>query len=522
MTTRARHPNRLVRTVASGLVLALTAAQMVAAPPVAGGSAARPGDDSAFVDLAPLPPAAPTQVVVFDRASRTTTLVSHGPGAAEGIGSSSRPSISGDGGLVAFESAAALVASDVNRRRDVYVWERAADVAQPISLARDGSPANGDSRDPSLAADGSVIAFTSTATNLTGPVGLDGRTNHVFAWQRSTGDASLVSVAGARAGSGASSGPAVSSDGRVVAFESAAADLIEGDTNDVRDVFLRDLTRQATIRASVRGDGRQVGVESRRPSVAGNGGTVVFDSTAASLVPRDTNAARDVFLRDLPAVVQVGPDPVDFGVVPLGTPGSKSVSVVSVGWTPVTMAASTVSGPSAVDFVVSGDGCTGQTLAYGLSCTILVLHVPSTSGPKSASLSITDSAVDSPQVIELVGGVPAPSVRLDPALGPPGVVTVLTGTAFPPGSLVTVSWDVGISQKLDPVVVNADGTFSVGVLVYHHDRLGPRTLIVTPRPGGPTFPANSAAFLVVPGPNQPTGPNALTFLSTELELVNRR
>jgi hypothetical protein len=477
-------------------------------------------DVSAF---APIAPAGPTQVVVYDRVSRSTTVVSHGPASAQGNGSSSRPSISADGGFVAFESAAALVREDTNRKRDVYLWERAGDAVERISLARNGAPANGDSSDPSISGDASVIAFATTATNMTADRGLNGKVSQVFAWQRASGGVALVSSGtGGRPGSGGSGDASMSRDGRVVAFESDARDLVDRDTNGVRDIFLHDLTRQATIRASVRSNGGQVGADSRRASVSGDGGAVVFDSTATNLVPKDTNQVRDVFVRDLPAAVQVSPNPLDFGVVPLGTPASQNVTVVSVGWTPVAMTGSTISGANAADFVLSGDLCTGQVMAYGATCTVMLLHVPAATGPRTATLSISDSALGSPQLVALVGGVPAPQVRLDPAVGPPGVVTRLSGSNFPPGALVAISWDRGITQRLAPVAVNPDGTFTIDVLVFHHDRLGPRKLAVVAAPGGATFVENSVPFLVVPGPFQPTAADALTFLSPELQLVVRR
>ena len=247
--------------------------------------------------------------------SRTARMGTKAAGRAAG------PRFLQTGGSWPSVPAAGLLAADTNRKRDVYVLERAVDGIQRISLARDGSPANGDSRDPSISGDGSVIAFASTATTMTRDRGLDGTTSQVFAWQRASGSVSLVSIGADGRGSGGSSGASTSRDGRVVAFESNAADLVDGDSKRVRDVFLRDLTRQATIRASVRSNGRQVDVESRRPSISGDGGAVVFDSTAPSLVPNDTNCVRDVFVRDLPPAVQVTPTPLDFGVGQLGHAG---------------------------------------------------------------------------------------------------------------------------------------------------------------------------------------------------------
>ena len=468
--------------------------------------------------LAPIPPTGPTQVVVFDRRSRITTVVSHDQAGQPGGVSSSRPSVSGDGSLITFESDAGLIPEDTNRAADVYLWTRAIDLVEMISRSAQGGRANGESRDPSISGDGGVIAFTSLARNMTDDTGLDGSTRQVFAWQRSAGGIALVSAGADGPGSGASTGPSVSLDGRVVAFESTAPDLVANDTNKVRDVFLRDLVRGATIRASVTSTGAQVGPESRRPSLSGDGGAVAFDSTAPGLAPNDTNKARDVFVRDLPPAVLVSPNPLDFGVVPLGTPSSGSVTVVSVGWTPVAMLPSTLSGANAADFVVADDACAGQVLGYESSCSIAVLYIPQTTGPRTATLQVADTALDSPQLVTLIGGVPAAEARLDPPVGPAGIVTVLSGTGFPPGALVTFRWDHGITQPVSPVVVNPDGTFAVGILVFHNDIGGPRQLLAVAAPGGPTFPDQAVPFLVVPGPLQPPGTGAVTFLSPDIGL----
>jgi len=505
------------------LVLGLASALAMTTSGVGLAATMTPGPFGRPAAFAPIPPAAPTQVVVFDRQSRTTTLVSHDNGASKVIPSSSRPSISADGSLVAFESDGVLAPGDGNGKPDIYLWDRASDTAQRLSIGLGGAQPNGASHAPSISADGGVIAFASTATNLTANPGFDGKTGQVFAWQRSTGAFVLVSVAdGGRAGGGSSSRPSASADGRVVGFQSAAANLVSGDSNGVGDVFLRDLTRGATIRASVATNGAQVGAESGRPSVSGDGGAVVFDSNSGALVPQDSNKVRDVFLRDLPPAVAVTPNPVDFGVVPLGTPASQFVTVLSIGWTPVVLQLSTISGTNATDFVVADDACAGLVVAYGASCSIAILDVPAAAGPRTATLSIPDTALDAPQVVRLIGGVPGAEVDLQPEVGPPGIVTIVRGSNFPPGALVAVRWDRGITQPLAPVVVGPDGTFTLGVLVFHHDRIGPRQLLVTAAPGGPTFADETAPFLVVPAPLQPPGSSALTFLNPELRVIVTR
>jgi hypothetical protein len=195
------------------------------------------------------------------------------------------------------------------------------------------------------------------------------------------------------------------------------------------------------------------------------------------------------------------------------------VTVLSVGWTPANIVSSLISGTNATDFVIADDACSTQTLALGSTCAIAVLDVPAAAGLRTATLEITDSALDSPQLVSLRGGVPGPQITLLPAVGPPGIVTVVSGTGFPPGALVSLRWDRGITQRLDPVAVAPDGTFSIGILVFHHDQLGPRQLLLTAGPGGPPFPDQALPFLVVPGPLQPPGTSAITFLAPDLKVI---
>lgn len=497
-------------------IAALLAAGLVAGPAPA--ALGRPIPGAAPVELpiaAPAPPLGPTQVVAYDRRTKFTTVVSHDQSGAEGQASSSRPSVDFDGTSIAFESDAALVTGDGNDTGDVYAWEQSGGVVRRISETPSGGTGNGDSRDPSISGDGNSIAFSTRARNLVPGAGLNGTDRQIVVWQIVSDGISLVSAAPDGPGNGSSSGPSISQDGRVVAFESTASNLVDDDSNGVRDVFLRDLLRAATIRASLGSIG-EVAADSRRPSLAGDGGAVVFDSTSPALVPKDSNGARDVFVRDLPPALIVAPNPLDFGVVPLQTPQTRTLTVVSAGWSPLVVSTVTISGTNAPDFLIVDDQCTGQALGFGSACAISVLYIPQETGPRTATVSILHNGIDSPAEVSLVGGVPAPQLRLDPIVGPAGVVTVLSGVDLPPGALVTFRWDRGISQALEPVVVGPDGTFSVGVLVFHNDLGGPRQLIVAPAAGGPSFPEQPLAFLVVPGQVQPPGTGALTFLAPEI------
>jgi Tol biopolymer transport system component len=101
--------------------------------------------------------------------------------------------------------------------------------------------------------------------------------------------------------SGTEKGLGVSANGRYVVFSSYADDLVPGDTNGQRDVFVRDVVRGRTTLVSVGAGGVQGNGESRQGSISADGRYVVFNSYASNLVPGDTNGAADVFLRDLRA-----------------------------------------------------------------------------------------------------------------------------------------------------------------------------------------------------------------------------
>ena len=108
-----------------------------------------------------------------------------------------------------------------------------------------------------------------------------------------------MSITGSGAlASGSSDQPALSADGRYVAFSSNAPNLAQGDTNRKWDVFVRDRARGSVRRVSVSSLGAQGDRDSARPSISGNGLVVAFQSKATTLVPGDTNGAWDAFVRD--------------------------------------------------------------------------------------------------------------------------------------------------------------------------------------------------------------------------------
>jgi Tol biopolymer transport system component len=210
------------------------------------------------------------------------------------------PSISAHGRFVAFESkATTLVRSDTNTRRDIFVRDRKTGRTERVSISSTGRQADGASYAASISADGRFVAFYSHAKNLVSD-DTNGRPD-VFVHSRETGRTKRVSVGPrGRQANGHSYFPSISADGRFVAFESRASNLVRRDTNDDFDVFVRDRTRGKTMRVSVTSAGKQVGGGywgSRAPSISASGRFVAFDSSS-SFVEADPNTAADVYVHD--------------------------------------------------------------------------------------------------------------------------------------------------------------------------------------------------------------------------------
>ena len=236
-------------------------------------------------------------VFLFDGETATTSRVSVAPAGAEPNGSSYAPSISDDGRFVSFTSAASnLVTGDTNGAYDVFLHDRQTATTTRVSVATGGAQTDGSADASAISGDGRYIAFHSSATNIVG-----GDTNSaldVFVHDRQTSTTSRVSVAsGSTQGDGRSQTPAISTDGRYITFYSDAANLVTSDTNNAPDVFLRDRVTGTTIRipSTIQANGA-----SYAPSISGDGRTIAFESFATNLVPGDTNKQEDVFVAELP------------------------------------------------------------------------------------------------------------------------------------------------------------------------------------------------------------------------------
>jgi tricorn protease-like protein len=239
-----------------------------------------------------------TDVFVHDRQSGTTERVSVATGGTEADNESAAPSLSADGRFVAFHSAASnLVAGDTNATSDIFVRDRMGGTTERVSVSTFGAEGNSVSYHSLVSADGRCVAFISLASNL-----VAGDTNviwDVFVHDRQSGTTERVSVStGGAEGNGMSFFASISADGRFVAFESAASNLVAGDTNATWDVFVRDRASATTERASVDSSGSEANLGAGDTSISGDGRYVAFDSGASNLVGGDTNSKSDVFVHD--------------------------------------------------------------------------------------------------------------------------------------------------------------------------------------------------------------------------------
>ena len=166
-----------------------------------------------------------------------------------------------------------------------------------VSVGPGGVQADADSFLPVISPDGRYVAFGSNATNL-----VPGDTNgvkDVFLRDRQAGETERVSLGqGDVQGNAISYGVTMSADGRFVAFASYATNLVPGDTNGVHDIFVRDRTAGTTERVNLGPGGAQADADSYWPSISADGRFVAFVSYAQNLAPGSGGAQSNIYLRD--------------------------------------------------------------------------------------------------------------------------------------------------------------------------------------------------------------------------------
>lgn len=349
----------------------------------------------------------------------------------------------------------------------------------------------------------------------------------------------------------ASTFPVLSEDGRVVAYQSAASDLVANDTNEVTDVFAREfqptvtgapvdfgtvplgdsVTQTATVRHVGFGPAYPTGVTLIGPNA---GDFQIFPAETCTGLALHEGETCAVSIRFTPsatgqreAVLQIAvrgrtpvpirvtggvgppvdgfrasPNPVPFGQrLVLTSSGPKPVTVSNAGRAPFTIISTTL--PKAAkkfpgDYKITADTCTGVTLAVGATCRVTVVNTPGGTGSRPAVLQFVDTTVSGTHLVGLTGSGTTATIQVNPGVVPAGRVTTVTGQGFPASHSVLVEV-LGLPGS-STVTTASNGTFSAALVIFLHSTVGNHVVRVT-APGTPV--SVTAPLLVVTGTFQP-------------------
>ncbi len=240
-----------------------------------------------------------SQIYVYDRISEVTELISVGVGGLEGNLASNGAFISDDGRYVAFSSEASdLVADDTNGVRDIFVRDRQSQTTIRVSVASDGSQADDYSGALRITADGTEVLFSSEASNFVANDD-DGKFD-VFAYSLETNETTLVSIGlDGQPGDNVDNLYDMTPDGRFVLVSSTSSNVEASADGTYTTLFLYDRELGIVQKVPFTEDGGELNTHSGSAKVSDDGRYVTFDSNADNIVANDTNATKDVFLRDL-------------------------------------------------------------------------------------------------------------------------------------------------------------------------------------------------------------------------------
>ena len=213
-------------------------------------------------------------------------------------GASLQPSVSSDGCFVAFSSSATnLATDDDNSQDDIFIFDLTTSTLQLISRSPGGAAANGQSREPSISSDGGKVAYISSASNLLGKD--KNRHDDILIWNRADGSTHLASQStDGKQANDFSAHVRISGNGKYVVFLSPADNLVPGKNNSKKQIYIRDLSRATTQMISVGIDGNPGNGDSFQPAITPDGLFVAFRSNAKNLVTGDSNLTDDVFIAE--------------------------------------------------------------------------------------------------------------------------------------------------------------------------------------------------------------------------------
>jgi uncharacterized repeat protein (TIGR01451 family) len=343
------------------------------------------------------------QIYVHDRETGTTEIISVNAAGEPGNSLNVQADISADGRFVVFSSFADnLVPGSQSGGLQVYLRDRVTGTIERISENAAGEPGDGSSVDPSVSLDGRFVAFQTNSGNL---IGDGNHESHILVKDRVTGAFERVSATSTGEPADLlSEQPDITPDGRFVAFFSLATNLVPGDTNNRRDIFVRDRQTGTVVRVSVSTAGEEGNSESQWPTISDDGLVTAFQSSADNLVP---NANGGIFVHDDRAAADLSvlksdsPDPVSKGAaltysIVITNNGPGSASSVQL----------TDSLPANVQFVSAAStagSCaqTGSTVACnlgqvsnGTSVTVTIIVTPKKAGTITNTVQVSSGSPD--------------------------------------------------------------------------------------------------------------------------------
>ena len=242
-------------------------------------------------------------IFVKDLATGAITRISTDVSGGQANDHSETPVFSPDGSKVVFDSAASnLVTGDTNGRDDIFVKDLVSGAITRVSTDSTGTQGDGFSLNPVFSPDGTKVAFESSSSNFPGAVA----GYAIYVKDLVTGTLTAITPDA----SGNAFRPVFSPDWTKLAFDSIADNLVAGDTNGASDIFVANLASGAITRVSTDGSGAQVHGVSADPTFSADGNSLLFQSAAPDLVSGDTNGRIDIFTKDLStgAVTRVSTD----------------------------------------------------------------------------------------------------------------------------------------------------------------------------------------------------------------------
>ncbi len=402
---------------------------------------------------------AASDVFLYNITADTLTLVSKSAAGAIGNGASSNVVISDINGVVAFQSKATNLTAiaDTNGQTDVFRYSAATGVslisvnaAGNASGTGAGQPLKEEgSFDPSINADGTAIAFTSTATNLTTTLDANGDWD-VFVRNTTTNKTTLISQVANAASNGSSGNAVISGDGQTVAFISNATNLSALDADPTADVYVSGVLTPAPGLISANTTGT-AGSDADVLTVSLNrdGGVVVFDSAATNLVTNDANGFSDVFQRPTKSLVSLKT------ITATATEGSTTANGVyelnrtePIGALQVKLKLATLVGSGKFeDFTLTADGT--ATVAIDVATGIATITMPDAIDKVTLTLkALADNKAEADEAVTFALDVNS-AYSIDP-INNAGTVTIAANE-----TIVTTNADSG-EGSLRQAIANAN------------------------------------------------------------------